>query len=136
MEVKPLVADPLLLQNLYQLRKFLANPVLGPFFVDQIDQALAFVILTSVVNVAFGGLYRARKIRVDYNRWAPLEVWLHAPLEWDRTPDLDVRCNQKVLSLIVFNEEDMLSFDKICSVSFPVKAAHKESSTWSTTIFS
>ena len=136
MEVKPLVADPLLLQDLYQLREFLADPILGPFFVDQIDQALAFVILTSLVNVAFGGLYRACEIRVDYDRRAPLEVWLHAPLEWDRPPDLDVRCNQKVLSFVVFNAEYMLSFDEICSVSFPVKAAHKEPSAWSTTIFS
>jgi hypothetical protein len=136
MEVEPLVAYTLLLQDLYQLREFLADPVLGPFFVDQINEALAFVILTSLVYVPFCGLYRACEIRVDYDRRAPLKIRLHAPLEWNRPPDLDVRCNQKVLSFVVFNAKYMLSFDEICSVSFPVKAAHKESSAWSTTIFS
>lgn len=67
MEVKPLIPNnPLILHRLNTLCKLLANPVLRPFLVDQVDHELGLVVLAGLIDVLAGKFYRSLEVWVDH----------------------------------------------------------------------
>ena len=90
MEIEPSILDAGVLQRLDHLRKLLANPILGPLLVYQIDEVLSLVFLCCRGHMLLSCLVRFIEVGVHYHGGCPLDVGLHFPQQRNGPSDLEM----------------------------------------------
>ena len=91
MEIEPNKSKALVVDLLMHFFKVLTKALLGPFFINEIDQSAILVVLLNIFVVLFRHLQVQLVIAVNADFGAPFQIGVLVPEKWHWASQLHMR---------------------------------------------